>query len=68
MMTKEETDEIRLLQTQINDYIHEMGARFVTGETDIDAGWDNYLKTLEDMGLERYLEIRQQVYNRFLSN
>jgi putative aldouronate transport system substrate-binding protein len=66
MMTLEETEELRQIGTQINDYIGEMVARFVTGELDIDAEWDSYVSALNEMGLERYLEINQIAYDRFL--
>ena len=69
MMTKEETDELRVLRTQINDYIHEMNARFVTGDVDIERGWQEFISTLENqLSAKRYIEICQQAYDRFMSN
>ncbi len=68
MMTKEETDELAALETQINDYVREMLARFITGDIDIEAEWDNYVNRLEAMNVKRLNEIRQGAYDRFLNN
>jgi putative aldouronate transport system substrate-binding protein len=68
MLTQEETDEMRHLETQLNDLINESFARFITGDLSIDRGWDSYVKGLQDMGLDRYLEIRQAAYDRFLAS
>ena len=37
--------------------------QFITGALDIenDADWDNYLSTLEAMGLEHYMEVVEKV-------
>ena len=68
MMTLEEVDELRPLTTQINDYIGEMVARFATGDLDVDAEWGAYVDALSEMGLDRYLEINQGAYDRFLAS
>ena len=41
-----------------------MVAQFVTGTTDIDAGWDAYLSELEKMGLSQYLSAVQSCWDR----
>jgi putative aldouronate transport system substrate-binding protein len=40
-----------------------MIARFITGDADINAGWADYLKTLDQMNLKRYLQIYQAAYD-----
>ena len=67
MLTLAEVEEIRNIGTQITDYVNEMEARFITGDANIDAEWDQYVGSLNSMGLERYLEIYQGAYDRFLS-
>jgi putative aldouronate transport system substrate-binding protein len=56
-------EELALLKTTIMDYINEFIARAITGKVDIDAEWDNYLNELQNLGLERYLEIIQNTYD-----
>lgn len=41
-----------------------MEAQFVTGETSFDE-WDNYVKTLEEMGLDEYMEIQNEALKRY---
>ncbi|MEM7035154.1 MAG: ABC transporter substrate-binding protein, partial [Chloroflexota bacterium] len=55
--------ELADMSVGINDYVKEMVARFVTGEADIDAEWDDYLATLDSLGLARYIEIHQEAFD-----
>ena len=43
-----------------------MAIKFITGEESLD-NWDNYINTLNDMGMEKMLEIRQAAYDRYLA-
>lgn len=52
------------LGADINSFVTEMQAKFVSGSASFDE-WDQYLKTLDQMGLKRYLEIYQNAYERF---
>ncbi|UUZ97346.1 extracellular solute-binding protein [Paenibacillus sp. P25] len=61
--TAEQASEIADLEKTILDYVKEMMARFVTGDSDIDKNWDSYVKNLDSMNLKRYLEIYQQAYD-----
>jgi len=62
--TPEEAEELSLLQTDLHDYVFRMRAQWVTGEQSIADGWDDYLATLDDIGLQRYLEIQQTAIER----
>lgn len=62
VFSQEESVELAELKKMIYDYKKEMLARFVTGNLDIDQGWDTYVNTLNDMRLGRYLEIYQNAY------
>jgi putative aldouronate transport system substrate-binding protein len=37
----------------------------ISGEVDIDAEWDTYVKNMKDYGVDRYIEIVQNAYDRF---
>ena len=38
----------------------------MTGESDIDADWDGYVKNVNDAGLPQILEIRQKAFDAYL--
>ena len=60
----EETTERNDLMTSINTYFSSAFTQFVLGNEDIDTGFDTFVKTLNDMGLGRWLEIEQAAYDR----
>jgi len=61
--TNEQAIAIADPEATIGQFVQQMLAQFVRGETDLDAGWDSYLATLEGMGLAPYLQIYQDVYD-----
>ncbi|WP_307327281.1 extracellular solute-binding protein [Evansella vedderi] len=63
--TLEEHEELTVIQNDINTYVEESTAEFVTGRRSF-SDWDNYVNQLERMGLNRYLEIIQAAYERYL--
>lgn len=65
-LTKDEVDETRGIMGDLLTYIEEEEARFITGQIDPndDADWDNYVSTIENMGVERLLEIYNEAMNR----
>lgn len=50
--------------TDISLYLENMRAQFITGEVDVDAGWETYQNTLNQMGLQEALKIEQAAYDR----
>ncbi|ALS29191.1 ABC transporter substrate-binding protein [Paenibacillus sp. 32O-W] len=69
MPSAEESAELIPILTDINQYISEARVKFVTGEWDINgAQWDDYVKTLNQMGAERYLEIKKGQYERYANS
>ena len=50
---------------EIKAYYNQMEAEFITGVSDIDAKWDEYVATLEKMGAAEVLEVYQMAYDRF---
>ncbi|WP_334148627.1 extracellular solute-binding protein [Microbacterium sp.] len=57
--------ELAELQTNIATYITQAQAEFVTGQRDIndDAAWQAYIDDLNGLGVERYLELQQELYD-----
>lgn len=63
--TAEEFSKLERLSTDINTYVKEMRAQFVTKSDSIDAKWDAYVQELKKMGYEELREINQAAYDRW---
>jgi len=61
--TVDQSQELADLSKTIFDYTNEMMARFIIGDADLNAQWNEYLSTLKSMGLDRYLVIYQEAYD-----
>ncbi|WP_455616919.1 extracellular solute-binding protein [Eisenbergiella sp.] len=64
-MTVEEKEDIATTETDLQDYSKNQLAKWIAGESDVNADWDNYLKELESVGLSHYLEVKQQIFDRY---
>lgn len=64
-LTQEEQDTYNDCWTDINNYVTEMNGAFITGQKDIDTEWDNYIKTLYDMGLQDVIDVYQAALDRY---
>lgn len=56
-------DDYNDLWADLEKHISEMHAKFITGQEDLETGWDAYLSNLNKMGLTEVLEIYQNVYD-----
>jgi putative aldouronate transport system substrate-binding protein len=64
IFTSAETEELATLGTDITNYVMQMQAQWLT-RGGIDSGWDAYIRQLEVMGLERYVQIKTDAYRRY---
>jgi len=64
-LTEAEQREAGVLSTDIDKYVTQMEARFITGDASLST-WNNYLRDLSSMRVERLIEINQAAYNRFI--
>ena len=62
-LTTAQAAEVTELRLAITDFVAQMTAEFVLGRQDIDAGWDNFVATLEGLGINRMAEIYQAAYD-----
>ena len=59
--------ELNSLQEDLNTYVSEKQASWIFGKTDIDDEWDEYLKELEKMKIERVVEIYQELRDDYFN-
>ena len=64
-MTSAESDEVSFIEADLIPFTNRMLASWIAGERDVDDDWEQYLRDLDSYGLQRWLQIRQQVYDRF---
>jgi len=64
--TAEETRALADIQTLLNQTRDQYFARFIMGHVDIndDAAWNNYISTMNALGLERAIDIRTEAFQR----
>ena len=62
--TEEESERMGALRADIDAYWKQYRAGVITGKEDLDATWDNYLSTLEQMKVSELTEIYQAAYER----
>lgn len=62
--TDDEINTINEIQQNITSYRKDSVARFVIGDWDIETGWEDYLKEMKAIGVDKMLEIVQTAYDR----
>ena len=62
--TAEEASEIAVLETNIWTYVNESLTQFIIGNRDVEKEWDKYLDELRRMGLAKYLDLYQAIFDR----
>ena len=60
--TEDDLDRINTLQTPLDDYVASMEAKFITGEISIEDEYDNFVATLEEYGVQEYVELYNSYY------
>ena len=63
--SQEESSEFASIMNDIGTYVDEMTSKFILGTEDIDAKFDDYISTINKMGLDRAVEIEQAAYERY---
>ena len=65
-LTADEADEHSSVYSDINTYLQEQIAAFITGAKSMDQ-WDSFVETLKDMGIEECISLKQDAYDRYLA-
>ncbi len=63
--TLDEANEVAEMLTDIDTYVEEAQMNFVTGAWNFTSDWDAYVKQLQAMGTDRYMEIKNAQYLRY---
>lgn len=61
--TSEQSQRLGELRTALTTLVDQSFAGFVTGQLDIESGWDQYLSELENNNLSEFLSIYQAAYD-----
>lgn len=64
-LTPEEQKQLGTLRSDLSSYYNEWAAKFIVGDVSFDQ-WDKYVKTIEDIGVDKMVEIFQAAYDRYL--
>ncbi len=59
-----DADRMKTLTNDMNTYINDMAAKFITGNTSFDK-WDEYVNTINKMGLEEFMQIYERGYQQY---
>lgn len=62
--TDEESEFINDYGVAIQNYVEGNLAKWMMGESDIDADWDAYIKQLETLKVQEFIDIMQTAYDR----
>jgi putative aldouronate transport system substrate-binding protein len=63
--TTADASELAEIRVNIQKYVNESMAKFVTGAMDLDRDWDKYVAQLNAMGLQKMLDITQKTYDKY---
>ena len=63
-LTTEESQELATMLTLIDDYRKEMGVKFIMGQEPLE-NYPEFVKRLEELGVNRVLEIYQAACERY---
>lgn len=66
-LTAEETDEIGLIEADLDSYLRQMEGQFVTGVVSLDE-FDAFVEGCHARNSDRYVQLKQQAYDRYLAN
>lgn len=61
-MTEDEANRLTDLAKTLESYVGESIDRFILGDLSLESDWDQYLKTLDQIGLTEYLGILEKYY------
>lgn len=64
LYSAEETEIINLYKVDMESTYDEFRAKFITGQLDVDAEWDNYVSTMSKIGVDELVKAWQSIHDR----
>lgn len=64
-LNEDEANEVSAIRSEIKAYVDEFFFKSMFGDVDIDAEWDDYVATIEKMGVQEMLDNYTQALDRF---
>lgn len=64
--TEDEKDELSTIKADTDAYVSQYLAQVVSGQVELEDTWNDYVKTLETMGLKNMIEIYRTAYERVM--
>lgn len=67
-LTSEEQETVGALEVDIQTFVRNSEAQFITGQTEInDDTWNDYVSTIKKMNIDEYIQVYQNALDRFNS-
>lgn len=63
--TVDEQTTYSTIKPDIDTYLKQMEAKFVSGEISIEQGWDDYVSTMKKLKVDELVKIHQAAYDRW---
>jgi putative aldouronate transport system substrate-binding protein len=58
-LSMESSDRLKIIETDVTNYIERMEAEWIMGQSDVEEDWDGFLKELDRIGVAELTELRQ---------
>lgn len=65
-LSQMDQEEASLLLIDIDPYVKQMKAKWITGESDIEQDWESFKAQLKSMGVDQYVAIYQNAYDSLI--
>ncbi len=62
--TTEENQEVEQIKAALRTHVNSCTAQFISGALDIEADWDRYVADLKTKGLDKFIEMHKEAYER----
>ncbi|WP_130859317.1 extracellular solute-binding protein [Gracilibacillus phocaeensis] len=66
-LTTEEQEKVNTVEVDLESYVRQMEAKFITGVEPF-SSWESYIKTIENMNIDQYVQIHQEAYDRWVDS
>lgn len=65
LLDNDDFSEFVSIKHDIGDCVKETIPSFISGRKNLDSDWNEYMETLKNLGIDRYIELAQKGYDKF---